>query len=140
MRISDWSSDVCSSDLSAAAVVPLTVPIPDNGTGRAAADYVHFQTFSTPFDEETRELREEAIRRLALGQDAPPEVLLGLGSMNHWGAWLVKEDTITTHVEPPLARFCDALTTQFLRPVLQIGRAPRLNSSPYCASRMPSSA
>lgn len=104
---------------SAAAVVPLTVPIPDDGTGRAAADYVHFQTFSTPFDEETRELREEAIRRLALGQDAPPEVLLGLGSMNHWGAWLVKEDTITTHVEPPLARFCDALTTQFLRPVLQ---------------------
>lgn len=104
---------------SAAAVVPLTVPIPDDGTGRSAADYVHFQTFSTPFDEETRELREEAIRRLALGQDAPPEVLLGLGSMNHWGAWLVKEDTITTHVEPPLARFCDALTTQFLRPVLQ---------------------
>lgn len=103
---------------SAAAVVPLTVPIPDDGSGRAAADYVHFQSFSTPFDEETRELRDEAIRRLALGQDAPPEVLLGLGSMNHWGAWLVKEDTITTHVEPPLARFCDALTTQFLRPVL----------------------
>lgn len=104
---------------SAAAVVPLTVPIPDDGTGRAAADYVHFQTFSTPFDEETRELRDEAIRRLALGQDAPPEVLLGLGSMNHWGAWLVKEDTITTHVEPPLARFCDAATTQFLWPVLK---------------------
>src|SRR3546814_15969461 len=62
---------------SAAAVVPLTVPIPDDGTGRAAADYVHFQTFSTPSDEERRELREEAIRRLALGQDAPPEVLLG---------------------------------------------------------------
>lgn len=103
---------------SAAAVVPLTVPIPDDGTGRSAADYVHFQSFSTPFDEETRELRDEAIRRLALGQDAPPEVLLGLGSMNHWGAWLVKEDTITTHVEPPLARFCDAATTQFLWPVL----------------------
>ena len=104
---------------SASAVVPLTVPIPDDGTGRSAADYVHFQTFSTPFDEETRELRDEAIRRLALGQDAPPELLLGVGSMNHWGAWLVKEDTITTHVEPPLARFCDALTTQFLHPMLE---------------------
>lgn len=104
---------------SAAAVVPLTVPIPDDGTGRSAADYVHFQSFSTPFDEETRELRDEAIRRLALGQDAPPELLLGVGSMNHWGAWLVKEDTITTHVEPPLARFCDAATTQFLWPVLE---------------------
>ncbi len=104
---------------SAAAVVPLTVPIPDDGTGRSAADYVHYQTFHTPFDEETRELREEAIRRLALGQDAPPELLLGVGNMNHWGAWLVQADTINTHVEPPLARFCDAATTQFLRPVLE---------------------
>src|SRR3546814_19565748 len=76
-------------------------------------------TFHTPFDEETRELREEAIRRLALGQDAPPELLLGVGNMNHWGAWLVQADTINTHVEPPLARFCDAATTQFLRPVLE---------------------
>lgn len=104
---------------SAAAVVPLTVPIPDDGTGRSAADYVHYQTFHTPFDEETRELREEAIRRLALGQDAPPELLLGVGNMNHWGAWLVQKDTISTHVEPPLARFCDAATTQFLWPVLK---------------------
>src|SRR6266542_433203 len=103
---------------SAAAVVPLTVPIPDDGTGRSASDYVHYQTFHTPFDEETRELREEAIRRLALGQDAPPELLLGVGNMNHWGAWLVQADTITTHVEPPLARFCDAATTQFLHPIL----------------------
>src|SRR3546814_19039239 len=39
--------------------------------------------------------------------------------MNHWGAWLVQADTINTHVEPPLARFCDAATTQFLRPVLE---------------------
>src|SRR3546814_18383533 len=37
---------------SAAAVVPLTVPIPHDGTGRAAADYVHSNPFTTPFDEE----------------------------------------------------------------------------------------
>src|SRR3546814_12598118 len=73
-------------------------------------------TFHTPFDEETRELREEAIRRLALGQDAPPELLLGVGNMNHWGAWLVQADTINTHVEPPRARFCDPATTQIPPP------------------------
>lgn len=39
-------------------------------------------------------------------------------SMNHWGAWLVREDVVTTHIEPPLALICDALTTQFLWPVL----------------------
>src|SRR3546814_4238668 len=67
---------------SAAAVVPLTVPIPDDGTGRSAADYVHYQTFHTPFDKEKREMREEAIRRLALGQDAPPELLPGVGNID----------------------------------------------------------
>jgi hypothetical protein len=67
---------------------------------------------------EARSLRDEAIRRLALGLDAPPELLLGTGGMNHWGAWLVMEDVVTTHLEPPLALICDALTTQYLWPVL----------------------
>ena len=40
-------------------------------------------------------------------------------SMNHWGAWLVREDVVTTHIEPPLALICDALTTQYLWPVLE---------------------
>lgn len=40
-------------------------------------------------------------------------------SMNHWGAWLTQEDTVTTHIEPPLALICDALTTQYLWPVLE---------------------
>src|SRR3546814_15666761 len=57
---------------SAAAVVPLTVPVPHHGTGRSAADYVHHQKFPTPFGEETRELRREARRPLELGQDDPP--------------------------------------------------------------------
>lgn len=103
---------------SGSAVVPYPIEIPDDGSGRAASDYIHYQTFSTPFDSETRALREEAIRRYALGADAPPELLLGVGGMNHWGAWLVQEDVITSHVTPPLARFADALTRQFLHPVL----------------------
>ena len=39
--------------------------------------------------------------------------------MSHWGAWLSKEDVVTSHVEPPLALICDALTTQYLWPVLR---------------------
>jgi hypothetical protein len=75
-------------------------------------------TFAKPLDNESRHLRDEAIRRLALGQDAPPELLLGTARMNHWGAWLVQEDVVSTHLEPPLALICDALTTQYLWPVL----------------------
>ena len=98
---------------SASAVVPLVVTAPD-GTIEA----FRHMSFDRPLDSEARPMREEAIRRLALGQDAPPELLLGTGSLNHWGAWLVREDVVTTHLEPPLALICDALTTQYLRPVM----------------------
>lgn len=97
----------------ASAIVPLVLEVP----GDSIEQFRHL-TFSTPLDAETRALREEAIRRLALGQDCPPELLLGVGGMNHWGAWLVREDVVTTHIEPPLALICDALTTQFLWPIL----------------------
>jgi hypothetical protein len=98
----------------ASAVVPLVTTVPDE-----TIEKFRYLSFATPLDAEARELREEAIRRLALGQDAPPEILLGVGGMNHWGAWLVREDTINTHIEPPLALICDALTTQYLWPVLE---------------------
>lgn len=101
----------------ASAVVPgvWTVPLAE---GEKVTDMVAHIKFSTPLDAEARQLREEAIRRLALGMDAPPELLLGMATLNHWGAWLVREDVIVTHVEPPLAIMCDALTSQYLWPVL----------------------
>src|SRR5690606_9868382 len=99
---------------SAAALVPLVATVPDEAT-----DKFQYFSFSSTLDTEARQLREEAIRRLALGQDAPPELLLGTAGMNHWGAWLVREDVVSTHIEPPLALICDALTMQYLRPALQ---------------------
>lgn len=98
---------------SAAAVVPLVATVPDD-----AVDAFKHISFATPLDGEARNLRDEAIRRLALGQDAPPELLLGTAGMNHWGSWLIREDVVSTHLEPPLALICDALTTQYLHPVL----------------------
>ena len=98
---------------SASALVPLVVTVPDEVTG-----LFQYLNFAKPLDEKARELRDESIRRLALGLDAPPELLLGSAASNHWGAWLVREDVVTTHVEPPLALICDALTSQFLWPIL----------------------
>lgn len=34
-------------------------------------------------------------------------------------SWLVQEETVTSHIEPPLALICDALTTQYLWPALE---------------------
>ena len=98
----------------ASAVVPLVVTVPDE-----VSDKFHHMTFATGLDDAAKDMRDEAIRRLALAQDAPPELLLGTGGMNHWGAWLVREDVVTTHIEPPLALICEALTSQFLWPVLE---------------------
>ena len=102
-----------SDRASASALVPLTVTVPDE-----SASLFRHLTFSQALDTEARSLRDEAIRRLALGQDAPPELLLGTAGMNHWGAWLVREDVVVTHLEPPLALICDALTTQYLWPLM----------------------
>lgn len=98
---------------SASAVVPLVSTVPDE-----SIEHFRHISFSTPLDAQAQVLREEAIRRLALGQDAPPELLLGTEGMNHWGAWLVREDVVTTHLEPPLALICDAITSQYLQPTL----------------------
>lgn len=106
-------STAISDRSSAAAYTPLvwTIPVKDN---QSVTDLVAHLSFSGPLDPEARSLREETIRRIALGEDAPPELLLGVANMNHWGAWLVREDVVGTHVEPPLAIMCDALTREFL--------------------------
>lgn len=99
---------------SASAVMPIMLQGPDE-----AIDKVQHLTFSTPFDAQTKDLRDEAIRRLALGLDSPPEVLLGLGTSTHWNAWIIQDDTVRTHIDPAMSLICDALTTDFLWPVLR---------------------
>lgn len=110
----------------ASALVPLVLTVPDDTT-----NLFKYMSFASELDREARDLRDEAIRRLALGQDAPPELLLGTGGMNHWGAWLVREDVVTTHIEPPLALICDALTTQYLHPVLRLQGMDREEAEEY---------
>lgn len=95
----------------ASAVAPLLALIPEGVDLDKAAKHLRF---STPFDENVLELRDNAIRRLALGLDMPPEVLLGVGGMNHWGAWQVEETGIKLHLEPLAELVCHALTVHYL--------------------------
>lgn len=98
----------------ASAYVPLVWTVPDE-----SEPHFRFMDFSKPLDAEAKSMRDEAIRRYALSADAPPDLLLGVGGMNHWGMWLVQEDTVRAHVEPPLALICDALTTQYIRVLMK---------------------
>lgn len=76
-------------------------------------------TFWSELDKEAIKLREEGIRRVALGMDMPPEVLLGSAGSNHWNAWLSDENNVKIHAEPLLKLLTSGLTTGYLRPSLE---------------------
>ncbi|ONK13149.1 hypothetical protein [Streptomyces sp. MP131-18] len=99
---------------SAASIVPLLLTAPGE-----VRDKLQHLTFATPLDEQILPLRDAAIRRVAIGMDMPPEILLGMGNVNHWGQWLIEESGIKLHVEPKLGLICDALTTSWYRPALE---------------------
>lgn len=112
---------------SPAAVTPIVVTAPDE-----LVDKAKLLTFWSELDAQSLALRNEAIRRFALGMDVPPEQILGMGSnpgtgggtsngVSHWGAWQIEEATIKLHIEPMLDVVCNALTTGFLRPLLPDG-------------------
>jgi hypothetical protein len=98
---------------SAAAVVPLVVKVPGE-----LVDKIKHLTFSTDFDDRVQSLLDQAIKRLALGLDIPPEILTGTSAMNHWGAWQVAEEAITLHIEPLSETVVHALTIGFLKAAL----------------------
>lgn len=64
---------------SPAALAPIVVRVPG-----ALIENVKHLTFTTPLSQEAKTLREEAIRRLSLSLDMPPEVLTGQADSNHW--------------------------------------------------------
>lgn len=98
---------------SAAAQVPILLRVPG-----ALIEKVQHLRLSNDLPNQAGEMRTECIRRFALTMDAPPEVLLGNADSNHWSAWLSDDDSIKMHVEPLVETVTDALTSQFLWPVL----------------------
>lgn len=79
-------------------------------------------TLWTELDEHAPALRVEAVTRIALGLDIPADALLGGaggGDMNHWSAWQIDDSLIKSHAEPLLALITEALTTDYLRVILE---------------------
>lgn len=99
---------------SAAATVPIVLELPGDVIGD-----VKWLQFSSEFDAMAIQLRDEAVRRFATGADVPAEVLLGLGDASHWGAWAITAEALRMGAEPRLALVCNALTTEWLRPILE---------------------
>lgn len=97
----------------ASALVPIVV----TASAEDIAAVKHM-TFWSELDQHAMELRNEAIRRLALGMDMPPEVLQGAADANHWSAWQADESSIKSHTEPLLKIITTALGSHYLRPLL----------------------
>lgn len=94
------------------------VPIVITATAEAIAAVKHM-TFWSELDAHAIELRKEAIGRLALGMDVPPEVLQGASDSNHWSAWQADESAIKAHAEPLLKIITTALGKEYLRPLIR---------------------
>jgi hypothetical protein len=84
-----------------------------------ALNAVRHLTLATPFDERVDALRTSAVRRIAIGLDIPPEVLTGMGDLNHWTAWMVESSGQRVNIEPTLNFICREMTVKFLRPALK---------------------
>ena len=100
------------------ALVPIVAMVPTEALGKNE----HLK-FWSELDDAVVEMRDAAIKRLALGMDVPPEVLLGVADANHWNAWLSEESAVKAHLEPKLSVLAYALTEQYLRPSL-VGMVP----------------
>ncbi len=99
----------------ARAVVPIVAQAPKEALGVA-------QWLTSPAAELTgiaADLRDRAIRRLAINLDMPPEALLGTAGASHWAAWQIEEQGIKLYIEPTLQIICEAITDGYYRIALE---------------------
>lgn len=80
---------------SPAAVAPIKIEMAEQ-----LIDKVRHLSLDRPFDDKVPEKIERATRRIALGMDFPPELLLGLGDLTHWNAWITQEETYRGTIAP----------------------------------------
>jgi len=99
---------------SAAAVVPIVLRMPD-----AAADKLKHLDLSTAFDSQSVDIENLHLKKLAISLDIPPEIMLGLGDLNHWSAWSLDESAVKLHVRPLLDIITGAITRMWLHPLMK---------------------
>jgi hypothetical protein len=98
----------------AAAVVPIPIKVPAE-----YVDKIRHIDFTLLLDEKILDKRESAIKGLATMLNMPAEILLGMGDVNHWGAWQLEEGALKTHIAPEAELICQAVTQGYLQPRLK---------------------
>lgn len=114
--MSEWieiAAEAIRQPGTASAVIPMPMRMPAE-----FIDKVRHIDFTLKLDEKIIEKREAAIKRLATQVNIPAEVLLGMGDVNHWGAWQLEEGAVKANIVPDVELICDALTKGYLQPRL----------------------
>lgn len=104
---------------SAAAIVPIVLQVATD-----ALDKIKHLTFDSAISDKITEMREAAVKRMAMSLDIPPEVLTGMGGSNHWSSWQIEESSIKVHIEPLLIQLADALNIGYFQPALKAAGIP----------------
>jgi hypothetical protein len=97
------------------AVTPVIVFAPNGVTSQ---EFFHVDLRGAALYKETG-LRDECIRRIAIGLDMPPEKLTGQASSNHWTAWQIDDASWTEHGDPVARELCEDLTDVLLVPAAE---------------------
>jgi hypothetical protein len=115
--MAEWieiASEAIRTPGTAAGIVPLPMKLPGEWI-----DKVKHVDFTLKIDERIIEKRDSAIKRLASQLNVPAEVLLGMGDLNHWNAWISDETSLKVDVAPDAELICQAMTTGYLQPRLK---------------------
>lgn len=124
MDLTEAMTAPIANEGAASAVVPLLVrvPVPD---GMKLSDMMYlFQPIDPMQVYPETGLRYECIKRIAIGLDIPPEILLGLMDANHWTGWLIDEQTWKHHLQPMAEQLCADLTSSYYAPTLKAENVP----------------
>jgi hypothetical protein len=113
-ELMDSMTTPIEDETSASAVVPLLV----RGPSEAGAAIKYLQ-FERSFDEQLRTRADRVLERIMQGIDLPKDVVTGLANIKYSNAIKIEESLYRQHVEPLMRRICSALTTAYLRPVLE---------------------
>ena len=102
---------------SAAAAIPIPLEVPAQ-----FADVIRHLSFASEVSDKILEARDKALTRLARSLNVPAEILTGVGSVNHWGAWQIEDSAIKIHLSPIIETICNGLTVGYLEPALSAAR------------------
>src|SRR4029077_20523665 len=111
-----------ANEQAASAVAPVILFAPPDTTAQTA---FHIDLRGAALYRETG-LRDECIRRIAIGLDMPPENLLGTAGVNHWTACQIDDAAWKNHGANVARELVEQLTSALISPLaLQLGEDPR---------------